>query len=268
MAANPPGGFPPRDESAPGPRPVAAPAVSILMYHQVGPFSEPAAHRASYCHIRRFEAQMAYLHRFGYHVIGLSEAMAGLFEGRPLPGTSVVLTFDDGYQNVFDYALPALARYGFPSTLFVVSDRAGATASWLEGPPSETRLMDVPTLRTLSRLGVDVGSHSRTHPRLSRLDAAELADEVLNSKSALEDLLGQEVRYFCYPYGDYSPEVREVVRSADYSGALTCIRGAANTADNPFEVPRKAISYGDNLIGYFWKLHMKHARKGAGVGGP
>jgi peptidoglycan/xylan/chitin deacetylase (PgdA/CDA1 family) len=238
------------------------------MYHQVGPFPEPASHRASYCHIRRFEAQMAYLHRLSYRVIGLGEAMAGLFQRGPLRGRSVVLTFDDGYQNFFEYALPVLARYGFPASVFVVSDRAGGTASWLEGSPAETRLMDAATLRKLSRHGVEVGAHSRTHPRLSRLGAAELADEVLNSKSALEDLLGQEVRYFCYPYGDYSPEVREVVRSADYSGALTCIRGAANTADNPFEVPRKAISYGDNLIGYFWKLHMKHARKGAGVGGP
>jgi peptidoglycan/xylan/chitin deacetylase (PgdA/CDA1 family) len=121
--------------------------------------------------------------------------------------------------------------------------------------------MDAPTLRDLARHGVEVGSHSRTHPRLSRLGPAEVADEVLNSKSVLEEALGGEVRHFCYPYGDFNEAVREAVEAAEYAGALTCIRGAANAADNAFEVPRKAISYGDSLMGYFWKLHLKHTRK-------
>lgn len=248
----------------PGPRrPVAAPPVSVLMYHQVGPFEAPARHRASYCHVRRFQAQMAYLHRFGYRVLGLAEALAGLFGNAGLPARAVVLTFDDGYQNFYDHALPELVRYGFPATVFAVADRLGGTAQWLDAAGPRPRLMPASALRELARHRVEVGSHSRTHPRLSRLDPAEVADEVLNSKSALEDALGQEVRHFCYPYGDYNAAVRDAVEAADYAGALTCIRGAANTADNPFEVPRKAISYGDSLIGYFWKLHAKHARKDA-----
>jgi peptidoglycan/xylan/chitin deacetylase (PgdA/CDA1 family) len=247
-------------------RPVPEPPVSILIYHQVGPFTSPARHRSTYCHSRRFEAQMAYLHRFGYAVIGLGEAMEGLFHGGSLPRRAVVITFDDGYQSFFDEALPMLDRYDFPSTVFVVSDRIGATADWLDGSPPGPRLMDAATLRRLARYRVEIGSHSRTHPRLSRIAPTGVADEVLNSKSALEDLLGRTVRYFCYPCGDYSPEVREAVEGAGYEGALTCIRGAANTAENPFEVPRKAISYGDNLIGYFWKLHMKNARKDGRAG--
>jgi peptidoglycan/xylan/chitin deacetylase (PgdA/CDA1 family) len=247
-------------------RPVPAPAVSVLMYHQVGPFESPARHRSIYCHVRRFEAQMAFLHRFPYAVMGLAEAMEGLFRGSSLPRRAVVITFDDGYQSFFDHALPVLAGYDLPCAVFAVTDRIGATAQWLEGPPPGPRLMDAATLRKLARYRVEVGCHSRSHPRLSRLTPPEVADEVLNSKSTLEEVLGRPVRYFCYPYGDYSPAVREVVEAAGYEGALTCIRGAANTAENPFEVPRKAVSYGDNLLGYFWKLHMKNARKDARPG--
>jgi len=54
-------------------------------------------------------------------------------------------------------------------------------------------------------------------------------------------MLGQEVRYFCYPYGDYNVEARDTVEAAGYLGALTCIRGAANAATTPSRLPRKAI---------------------------
>jgi peptidoglycan/xylan/chitin deacetylase (PgdA/CDA1 family) len=80
------------------------PSVSILMYHQVGEFPAPKSHRAGFCHVRRFRSQMRYLKRFGYAVISLPEALAGIFQGATLAPRSVVLTFDDGYQNFHDYA--------------------------------------------------------------------------------------------------------------------------------------------------------------------
>ena len=104
-----------------------------------------------------------------------------------------------------------------------------------------------------------------SHPRLTQLTAAQQRQEIFGSKQALEDLLGSEVPDFCYPYGDYNIQVRDLVQEAGYRTGLTCIRGAANTAHNPFELPRKAISYGDNLIGYAWKLHMKHKRSQSGT---
>mgnify|MGYP003351462914 CR=1 FL=1 len=78
----------------------------------------------------------------------------------------------------------------------------------------------------------------------------------------LEDVLGEAVPDFCYPYGDYSLRARDLVQEAGYRTATTCIRGAANLSDNPFELTRKAISYGDNLVGFAFKLHAKQARKG------
>lgn len=239
-----------------------APAVSILMYHQVGEFPSPKAHRACFCHVRRFANQMRYLQLFGYSVISLDAAYKGLFEGAPLPQRPVVLTFDDGYENFREYAWPILQRYGFPASVFLVTERLGKPAGWLDDGGSNAPLMSPATIRALHREGVHFGSHSLSHPRLSKIDPARMQAEIIDSKRSLEDLLGVAVPDFCYPYGDYDTRVRDTVAEAGYRLGLTCIRGAANTADNALEIPRKAISYGDNLAGYVWKLHMKHARKG------
>ena len=232
------------------------------MYHQVGEFPAPTHHKAGFCHIRRFRAQLGYLHRFGYRVISLDQALAGLFGGEVLPHRAVVLTFDDGYQNFYDHAYPALLEYRMPATVFLVADLLGENARWLEadgryGPP----LLDVQKIKEMHQHNISFGSHTLNHVRLSRIEPDRMRTEIIDSKSRLEDRLGEPVDHFCYPYGDYHQAARDTVIEAGYRSALTCIRGAANQADNRFEIPRKAISYGDNLIGYFWKLHMKHRRK-------
>jgi len=236
--------------------------VSILMYHQIGDFKNPKSHRATFCHIRRFRAQMAYLHRLRYRVISLNQAVEGLFENRSLPGHSVVLTFDDGYQDFRDHAFPILQRYGFPATVFLVSSMIGKDAQWLayEGRFAP-KLMTAATVRDLLSKGVAFGSHTLTHPFLTRINPSVMAREISESKTELEDLLGEEIAFFSYPDGKYHSEAVRAVKAAGYRAALTCDRGSAIRSDDPLLLPRKAISFGDSLAGYFWKLHMKHKRK-------
>jgi len=232
------------------------------MYHQVGEFDPPSAHRATFCHIRRFRAQMAYLHRFGYKVISLKDALDALFGDGPLPGQAVVLTFDDGCQNFREHAFPVLRQYGFPATVFLVSGLLGRNAQWLadEGRVAP-RLMDSQTIRELGTKNITFGSHTLSHASLIRISPAQITEEIVRSKADLEELLDQEIEYFCYPNGDFDDAVVATVREAGYKAALSCIRGSATPFDNIFILPRKAISYGDSLIGYFWKLHMKHKKK-------
>jgi peptidoglycan/xylan/chitin deacetylase (PgdA/CDA1 family) len=205
---------------------------------------------------------MAYLRSFGYRVLSLSAALEGLFGGGYLPRHTVVLTFDDGYQNFRDYAFPALVRYRFPATVFLVAGLLGKNARWLEdddrfGAP----LMDRATIRELRTYGVAFGSHSLTHPLLTQIDRSRQEKEIRDSKSLLEDVLGEEVKYFCYPSGDYDDGLVGIVKEAGYAAALTCDRGSATRSDDPLILPRKAVSFGDSLIGFFWKLHMKHQKK-------
>jgi peptidoglycan/xylan/chitin deacetylase (PgdA/CDA1 family) len=240
--------------------------ISILMYHQVGVFKNPRAHRATFCHVKRFRAQMFYLHHFGYRVVPLEKAVQGLFGGERLGRHSVVLTFDDGYQNVYDFALPVLQRYGFPATVFLVSGLVGGTARWLADDGRESPdLLNASGILDLRKKNITFGSHTMSHPRLTRLDPVGRDEELRRSKVELEALLGQKIHYFCYPYGDFNDGVAAAVKEAGYQAALTCIRGSATSSDDPFILPRKAISFGDSLAGFFWKLHMKHKKKHASL---
>jgi peptidoglycan/xylan/chitin deacetylase (PgdA/CDA1 family) len=229
------------------------------MYHQVGDFAPMPAHRSLYCHHLRFAAQMAYLARFGYQVLSLDEAVRGLSGETPIPPRAVVITFDDGYENFYQYAFPVLERHRFPATVYLVSSLVGRTAEWFGRDGRDTpALMGAERVRQLRKQGIAFGSHGVNHIKLALADEAAMRDEITRSKAELEALLDEEVRHFCYPYGSHDGKVMQTVRGAGYASAVTCVRAAATPGTNLLALPRKAISYGDNLLGYFWKLHFKN----------
>lgn len=249
-------------------KPPLTPPISILMYHQVGRFNNPRKHRAVYCDVGRFERQMAWLHWRGYNVISLAQAYAGLYEGLPIPEKAVVLTFDDGCDNFREYAWPILKKYRYPVSMFLVAGMLGGTTQWMDDVPEEAPLMDIATIRELFKEGVSFGAHSVNHVRLSECPPQVAREEIFGSKARLEDVLGESIPDFCYPYGYYNQQVADMVEEAGYKTGLTCIRAAANYARSPFELPRKAISYGDTLPGYLWKIHMKNVPKNPLSKGP
>lgn len=230
------------------------------MYHQVGPFGRPASHAGLYCHVEAFRAHLACLQRWGYQVVSLSTAYDGLFLGKPLPPRPVVLTFDDGYQSFYEHALPVLEAHGFAATVFALAGRMGGRADWITGGGRDAALMSASTLRELPRRGVTVGSHGHHHVRLSPLSGAALEREVAGSKRVLEDLLGEAVAHFCYPYGNFNTGVRDAVRAAGYQTGLTCVRGDANAAASPWEIPRKKIHYRTGPLKLLLKLHLQRVR--------
>jgi peptidoglycan/xylan/chitin deacetylase (PgdA/CDA1 family) len=204
---------------------------------------------------------MWYLRLAGFRVLDVDQACACLFRGAPLPRRSVVLTFDDGFQDFHDQAWPVLRRHRYPSTVYLVSGLLGRYAEWQDDFPTKAPLMDASTVLRLQNEGVRFGSHTAQHVRLGRIPEADARAELTGSKAALEQLLGRPVTDLCYPYGDYTDSVRDLATAAGYTTAMTCIRASANHAANPMELPRKAISYGDTLPGFAWKLHFKHTPK-------
>ncbi len=237
------------------------PRLSILMYHQVGRFAPMAANRANYCDHRRFSRQMGLLHALGIPVLDLDQALAGIAGEWRLPSRSVVLTFDDGYDNFADFALPVLARYGFSATVYAISGWLGQPIQWYRPEPGRRRprLMDAARLRELQAAGITIGSHTVSHARLAEVSPAERWRELTASKAALEDMLGTQVRHFCYPFGNFDLDTVHAVHAAGYISATTCLRGAVSPLDHPLGLPRKAISFGDNLLGFGWKFGVKHA---------
>jgi peptidoglycan/xylan/chitin deacetylase (PgdA/CDA1 family) len=240
-----------------------SPSVSILMYHQVGDFARMREHRANYCDHGRFARQMHLIGRLGYRVLDLDTALACLLGLRPMPQRSLVLTFDDAYDGFYDYALPVLQSHGFPATVYAISGWIGRRAEWFAKDPGRPipSLMSAARLREIRAAGMTIGSHTANHVKLGEASRAIQSAELVDSKAALEDLLGAEVQHLCYPFGSFDRSTIEVAAQAGYASATTCLRGPATRADHPLALPRKAISFGDNLLGYWWKLAVKNAPK-------
>lgn len=239
--------------------------LSILMYHQVGRFAPMRAHRANYCDVGRFSRQMGLLSALGYRVLDLDTAL-GLLDGAGrIPPRIVVLTFDDAYDNFYEHALPVLVQHGFPATVYAISGWLGRRAEWLAKDPGRPipGLMSAERLREIQCAGITVGSHTANHVKLAELPPETQLAELRDSKFALEGVLGREVRHLCYPFGSFDAHSVTAATAAGYASATTCLRGAAAAVDHPLVLPRKAISFGDNLLGYWWKLAIKHAPKPA-----
>ena len=240
--------------------------ISILMYHQVGKFPTMKQHRATYCDLGRFRRQMKWLRLAGYRVIGLDEAVAALRENSRLGEKNVVLTFDDAYENFYENAFPILTELGYPATVYAIAGMVGKKADWLAADGHATpRLMNAVQLREVQAAGITVGSHSFHHIRLAEQDRKTIDAETVDSKAALEDILGTAVEHFCYPYGSHDRRCVEAVKAAGYATATTCQRAAATARFDPHALPRKAISFGDSLSGYWWKLVGKNEPKQAPV---
>lgn len=241
------------------------PGINILMYHQVGDFRRPEmraarrAHPSTYCDYRRFAAQMDWLARHGYTVLGMDAVLACLRGERAIPPRAVALTFDDGYDNFHDYAWPELERHGFPATVYLIADLLGQPARWFAADGRDTPpLMSPARIRQLHRAGIRFGSHTAGHVKLARQSEAVIHDELTRSKMRLEDVLGEPVRHFCYPYGSHDLRVVNAVARAGYLTATTCNRAPATRSDDPLILPRKAVAYRDNLLGFLWRLHVKN----------
>jgi peptidoglycan/xylan/chitin deacetylase (PgdA/CDA1 family) len=158
--------------------------------------------------------------QFGRHLEWLASnrvRVVALTELLELPdeASAVALTFDDAFLNFSSEAWPELKRYGFPATLFVVSDRVGGSNQWgTRGFPHPARLplLDWGDLRMLAAEGVAMGAHTRTHADLRVLQGNDLDEEVVTCASIIEDRVGRSVDTFAFPYGIVTPDALARIR--------------------------------------------------------
>jgi peptidoglycan/xylan/chitin deacetylase (PgdA/CDA1 family) len=190
----------------------------VLCYHNVvapghDGVGEPGLHVAC----DRFERQMRWLAAH-YQVVTLREFVERLAAGRSLCSMAAV-TFDDGYAGVYTHALPILDRLGIPATVFLVAEAVGRSAgfAWDGDPvPASHRPADWPTILAARGRRLDVGVHSATHRSLPTLAEAELEAEVVASREVVHQATGVWPEFFAYPFGHWSPRVRDRVESAGY----------------------------------------------------
>jgi peptidoglycan/xylan/chitin deacetylase (PgdA/CDA1 family) len=159
--------------------------------------------------------------------------------GQSAAGPKAILTFDDGFANVLENALPVLSSHRCRAIQFLVADRLGQFNDWdvAKGDVPE-RLMDATQVRDWLGAGMAIGSHSLTHRNLRRLDPASAREEIMGSKKALEDRFGLEIKHFCYPYGSWDERVLGWVAEAGYATACTLRFGVNSASTPPFELRR------------------------------
>lgn len=216
--------------------------IPIFMYHNV---AEAPRHlkvyRSLYVSPGRFARQMRLLQRLGYRGVSMSDAMPYLRGERQ--GKVAVVTLDDGYLDNLHAALPVLQRLGFTATVYMVSGCIGRHNVWdAQKLGIEKPLMNLAELRQWRAGGMEVGAHTRSHPHLTGCSDAALREEIGGCKRELEDLLGEAVPQFCYPYGDVDDRVADVVREAGYTAATSTRRGRAPAGSDPMRYPRIQVA--------------------------
>ena len=212
--------------------------VPIMMYHHV---AYADAKRPDTVSPERFEWHMKYLKKHHYNVLPLSTLVQIIKEGKTLPRKSVVITLDDGYDDNYKYAFPILKKYGFPATIFVITDVI-----------NDEGYLTTAQLKEMLTNGIEVGGHTRRHAYLPGMLGKVLIEEVKGSKDWLEQELGVTTADFAYPAGGFTDEVKRVVRESGYESACTTNRGYDRFNHDRYELKRVRFSDQDNRVDYLW----------------
>ena len=185
-----------------------------------------------------FRQQLAELKAAGFQNGSLRDCSG------PVKPRQIVLTFDDGYVKVLQHAIGALAQTQFNAIQFLPVNFLGKSNEWdvALGETSEP-IMDATQIRDWLAAGHDIGSHTLTHPFLTRLAPDQAREEIFASKKKLEDLFGRSIEHFCYPYGDWNSVVRDWVMEAGYRTASTTDFGVNTPETSSFALKRITARY-------------------------
>jgi peptidoglycan/xylan/chitin deacetylase (PgdA/CDA1 family) len=225
----------------------------ILLYHRVGADGDPLAVPPA-----RFREQMDHLAAEGYRAVDLVEGLEQLERGA-VGERTVALTFDDGFTDVAEEALPALERHGFRATVFVTTGVAAGEVMfpWYHGPqPPVLGWDDVVALDREGTLRFE--AHTVTHPNLLALDDESAAAEIGGSRRELAERLGRLVSAFAYPAGLYGERERRLVAEAGYAAAVSCEPGVNLPEGDRFDLRRRQIDSRDRLLDFKAKLGGGH----------
>ena len=220
--------------SLPDPLPARTISVPILMYHRIDYLraSLPGITRRLTVDPADFAAQMRWLRGHGFHTITQLQLFDALERGARLPAKPILLTFDDGYRDVFGKAMPVLARLHMHATAYIITDR-------ISGP--DPSFLTWEQLRGLEQRGIEIGSHTAHHYELTGLSDAAALEELTVSRHTLEQHLGRPVQWFAYPAGAENAHAAALVRRAGYVLAVTTHPGSTQSARAPLELHRFEI---------------------------
>ena len=203
--------------------------LQILAYHRILPQKTAQSRGVLAVTVDNFNRQLDFFLQRGWRCLTLAELYSGYLAAGEDPGKVLVLTFDDGYQDNYLYAFPALKHLGLRATVFVTTDFIGkdldlyfASRTRQYAPEKIDLSLSGDEIKEMNEYGIEFGSHTHTHPHLTALSPDQMLHELSYSRSVLENLISKEVVSVCYPFGDVNRQVIETARKAGYSvGVVT-----------------------------------------------
>jgi peptidoglycan/xylan/chitin deacetylase (PgdA/CDA1 family) len=222
--------------------------IPILMYHGIN-HASGASHPYFETNTSPdvFARHMQQLHEGGYKPIDLNTAVRMINAGI-CPQRSVVITFDDGFRDFYTHAMPVLQKYQFPATMFVVSGLMGSRTVRFDCK----EFMSWGEMREIESLGVEIGSHTVSHPLLRDMPRQDIVRELADSKKAIEDQLGRAISSFSYPYAfpeqdtTFVIELRRYLEAAGYDYGVTTVVGSASRLGDRYFLPRLPANQHDD----------------------
>lgn len=229
--------------------------IPIFMYHHVANYSDETPLKSLFVSPKVFQAQMKMMHLLGYRGKSMAELLPFLKGERK--GKVFGITFDDGYQDIYENALPVLKKYGFSSTCYVVSNEVGGFNRWDEKYQDEHPLMTFDGLKSWLECGQDIGVHTASHIDLSVLDPAHYQSEILASREVLQRQLNlSSLKHFCYPYGKFNDQVVHFLAESGFETATTTQRNLATSSDSLLKLPRVFMKNNMGMLKTFLKIKI------------
>lgn len=217
-------------------RPVIHSLIPIVLYHHVG------LHAASWTvPILNFEEQLQTLQRDGYQSVSMHAYLDAAQKKTTLPPKSVVLTFDDGYADNYQYAFPLLQRYGFKATFYVIARRIGQKGymTWAQ-------------LRDMQRAGMEIGNHTLDHPFMTRQHPWPGFWQFLAASLEIRWNLGIWPESVAYPYNDHNAAVLKWAKAAGFRGGLIVAPHTQDVQDDLFAIPRITVGSTERSRMFLW----------------
>ena len=217
--------------------------IPILSYHSISNEDCPLS-----LNLIEFEKQLIFFKKNNFQLVHFNEI-------KDLSSKKFIITFDDGYKDLIINALPLLKKYNFKSKSFIISNLIGKKNIWdeLNTNIKDKELMNLSDIHFWLKNGMRVGSHSKSHKKLTLLDKKDAIDEIVNSKDELETLTGKSINAFCYPYGLHNESIVNIVKEK-YDSAFTTNRSRFDPArHDKYKLPR--IDMGKTISNF--KLYIK-----------
>ncbi len=225
----------------------------ILCYHRINPWYKKDAITVS---PTKFHKQINYLFSKNFKFLIMDKYIEDFFISND---KKVVISFDDGYADNLWFAFEILKEFGISPIIYLTVSYIGTNILFPRYKEMlKDRFLNWKEVSEMVNNGVEFGSHTLTHPDLTKIDKKQAEKEIIESKKIIEDKIGKETKFFCYPYGNFNSEIIEIVQKAGYKGAV--VNRKKNMEITKFTLPRIGIySHNNNFIYRvkIWREYIK-----------